>query len=68
MNGQIDSDLVAKNMSIKLEFNNHFIKDIPRPAVTVLSEYASGNWYIIPFSANGSITESKNIKMLKKNQ
>ncbi|HPS59443.1 MAG TPA: AsmA-like C-terminal region-containing protein [Spirochaetota bacterium] len=68
MNGQIDSDLVAKNMSIKLEFNNHFIKDIPRPAVTVFGEYASGNWYIIPFAINGSITDSKNIKILKKNQ
>ena len=68
MSGQIDSDLIAKNMSIKLEFNNHFIKDIPRPAVTVLGEYSSGNWYIIPFTLNGSITDSKNIKMLKKNQ
>ncbi len=68
MTGQIDSDLIAKNMSIKLEFNNHFIKDIPRPAVTVLGEYASGNWYIVPFSVNGSITDSNNIKMLKKNQ
>lgn len=68
MNGQIDSNLVARNMSIKLEFNNHFIKDIPRPAVTVLGEYAAGNWYIIPFTVNGSITDSKNIKMLKKDQ
>jgi hypothetical protein len=55
-------------MSIKLEFNNHFIKDIPRPAVTVLAEYLSGNWYTIPFTASGSLTDSKNIKMLKKNQ
>ena len=68
MNGEVNSELVANNMSIKLEFNNHFIKDIPRPAVTVLAEYLSGNWYTIPFTASGSLTDSKNIKMLKKNQ
>ncbi len=68
LNGVIDSDLVAKNMSMKLEFNNHFIRDIPRPAVTVLGEYASGNWYIIPFEINGNITDSRNIRMLKKEQ
>lgn len=66
MNGKINSDLDAKNMSMKLEFNNHFIKDIPRPAIAVFNEYINGKWYIIPFSLNGSITESKNIKMLKK--
>ena len=55
-------------MHMKLEFNNHFIKDIPRPAVAVFNEYASGNWFVIPFSLNGNITESKNMKMLKKNQ
>lgn len=65
LTGNIDSDLNAKNMSMKLEFNQHFIKDIPRPAVTVMGEYASGSWYIIPFIINGNITDSKNIKMLK---
>jgi len=68
MNGEVNSELIANNMSIKLEFNNHFIKDIPRPAVTVLGEYLNGNWYTIPFAASGSLTDSKNIKMLKKNQ
>jgi len=68
MNGRINSDLNAKNMSMKLEFNYHFVKDIPRPAIAVFSKYLSGKWYIIPFALNGNITDSKNIKMLKKNQ
>jgi len=51
-----------------LEFNNHFIKDIPRPAMAMFNEYSSGSWFTIPFSINGAITEPKNIKMLKKNQ
>lgn len=68
MNGKINSDLTANNMSVKLEFNNHFIKDIPRPAIAFYNDYLSGRWYTIPFLLNGNITESKNIKMLKKNQ
>ncbi len=68
MNGRLDSSFNANNMTMKLEFNNHFIKDIPRPAIAVFNEYLSGRWYIIPFSLNGNITNSKNIKMLKKNQ
>ncbi len=68
MNGKINSDLSASNLSMKLEFNNHFIKDIPRPAIAFYNEYLSGRWYTIPFLLNGNITDSKNIKMLKKNQ
>ncbi|MCL1864652.1 MAG: hypothetical protein FWF73_02445 [Spirochaetes bacterium] len=68
MSGRINKDLVANDMGIKLEFNNHFVKDIPRPAMAVFNEYSSGSWFIIPFSVNGVITEAKNIKMLKKNQ
>jgi len=68
MNGRIDKDLNAHDMDMKLEFNNHFIKDVPRPALAVFNQYASGKWYVIPFSLNGSITESKNMKMLKRNQ
>ncbi len=68
INGRIDKDLTAKDMNMKLEFNNHFIKDVPRPAVAVFNEYLSGKWYVIPFSLNGNITESKNMKMLKKSQ
>jgi len=68
INGRVDNDLTAKDMKMKLEFNNHFIKDLPRPAVAVFNEYLSGKWYVIPFFLNGNITESKNIKMLKKNQ
>jgi hypothetical protein len=68
MNGQINKDLIANNMGMKLEFNNHIVKDIPRPAMAVFNEYASGSWFTIPFSINGVITEGKNIKMLKKNQ
>lgn len=68
MNGKLNSDLTATNMSMKLEFNNHFIKDIPRPAMTVFNEYQSGRWYTIPFLLNGNITDSKNMKMLKKDQ
>ena len=68
INGRIDKDLIAKEMRMKLEFNNHFIKDLPRPATLAFSEYLSGKWYVIPFSINGNITDSKNIKMLKKDQ
>jgi hypothetical protein len=68
ISGRIDKDLNAKDMNMKLEFNNHFIKDVPRPAVAVFNEYASGKWFVIPFSLNGNITDSKNMKMLKKNQ
>lgn len=68
LNGNLNSDLIARDMNMKLEFNNHFIKDVPRPAVAMFSEYSSGKWYVIPFSLNGNITESKNMKMLKKNQ
>ena len=68
LNGSLNSDLIAKDINMKLEFNNHFIKDVPRPAVVMFGEYSSGKWYVIPFSLNGNITESKNMKMLKKNQ
>lgn len=68
LQGNLNSDLTAKDINMKLEFNNHFIKDIPRPALAVFNEYSSGKWFIIPFLLNGNITESKNMKMLKKNQ
>lgn len=68
LNGNLNSDLIARNMNMKLEFNNHFIKDIPRPAVAMFSEYSTGKWFVIPFQLNGNITESRNMKMLKKNQ
>ena len=69
MTGHIDRDLTADDMKMKLEFNNHFIKDIPGGSfLLTLSEYASGKWYVIPFLLNGSITDSKNMKMLKKDQ
>ncbi len=68
ISGLLNKDLIAKDMNMKLEFNNHFIKDVPRPAVAVFNEYLSGKWYVIPFSLEGNITESKNMKMLKKNQ
>lgn len=66
INGKINKDLIAQDMKMKLEFNNHFIKDLPRPAIMAFGEYLSGKWYVIPFSLIGNITESKNIKMLKK--
>ncbi len=68
MNGKMNTDLIADGVQMKLEFNDHFIKDIPRPAVAVFNEYLSGKWYTIPFLLNGNITDSKNIRMLKKNQ
>ena len=68
LTGQINKDLIAKDVGMRLEFNNHFVKDIPRPAMAMLNEYSSGSWFTIPFSINGVITEGKNIKMLKKNQ
>ena len=69
INGRIDKDLSAKDMKMKLEFDKYFIKDIPGGSfLLTLSEYASGKWYVIPFLLNGNITESKNMKMLKKDQ
>jgi hypothetical protein len=68
LNGVLDSNLHAKNMQMKLEFNNHFIKDIPRPAVAVLNKYQSGRWYVMPFVIKGDITNSKNINLAEGNQ
>lgn len=68
ISGKINKDLIAQDMKMKLEFNNHFIKDLPRPAILAFGEYLSGKWYVIPFSLIGNITESKNMKMLKKDQ
>lgn len=67
LNGALENDLNAKDMQMKLEFNNHFIKDIPRPAVAFLNKYQSGKWYIMPFVINGDITNSKNINLAEKN-
>ncbi len=67
LNGALEKDLNAKDMQMKLEFNNHFIKDIPRPAVAFLNKYQSGKWYIMPFAINGDITNSKNINLVEKN-
>lgn len=65
LKGQMNRDLIAQNIRMKLEFNNHFIKDIPRPAVTLLRKYSRGQWYEIPFRINGLITNDKNIKIVK---
>lgn len=67
LNGPLGSDLKARDMQMKLEFNNHFIKDIPRPAVAVLNKYQSGRWYIMPFVIRGDITDSKNISLVEVN-
>ncbi len=67
LNGTLENDLNAKDMQMKLEFNNHFIKDIPRPAVAFLNKYQNGKWYIMPFVINGDITNSKNINLAEKN-
>ncbi len=67
LNGILEKDLNAKDMQMKLEFNNHFIKDIPRPAVAFLNKYQNGKWYIMPFVINGDITSSKNINLAEKN-
>jgi len=69
ISGQLDKELTARNMRMKLEFDKYFIKDVPGGSfLLTLSEYDSGKWYVIPFLLNGNITESKNMKMLKKNQ
>lgn len=67
LNGTLERDLNAKDMQMKLEFNNHFIKDIPRPAVAFLNKYQNGKWYIMPFVISGDITNSKNINLAEKN-
>lgn len=61
--GIINSQLIARSMDISLEFTGTFIQDLPTPAVRLgLEKYKRGRWFIIPFSADGPITESKNIR------
>ncbi len=63
INGPIDLDFITKQLYISLEFNRRFIQDIPSPAVKLgLDRYYKNGWYIIPFTARGSITDGRNIK------
>jgi hypothetical protein len=62
--GDFDKKLVARPLMINLEFNRHFIQDLPGPIALGLSKYLTGSWYVIPFSCIGDITDSKNIKRL----
>ncbi len=63
--GDFNRDLIARPLMINLEFNRHFIQDLPGPIALGLSKYQTGSWYVIPFSCTGDITESKNIKRLR---
>ncbi len=66
LKGIINSDLIASDMDISLDFTRNFIQDLPTPAIRLgLDKYQRGRWYIIPFTANGNITEGKNIRRVK---
>ena len=63
MTGAINTSLVTPHMGISLEFHRRFLHDIPTPAARLgLDKYLNGNWYIIPFTAQGDISVGKNIK------
>lgn len=62
MQGDISTDLVSKNMDIILEFTPDFIQDIPAVGLGLRSR-KQGNWYSIPFTATGNITDSSNLTM-----
>ncbi len=64
LEGPLTRKLQTPRMQVNLEFTDHFIQDIPRPAVMSLRKYLKGRWYVIPFRIKGDITESGNIKML----
>jgi len=65
--GSFNKNIIADPILFALEFNNHFIQDMPRPAIKLLriDKYYIGGWYIIPFSIKGDITNTDNIKRLR---
>ena len=63
--GSLNKEFVARPLLINLEFNRRFIEDVPGPVALILSKYNTGNWYVIPFSCVGDITNSKNIKRMQ---
>ena len=65
MEGSLSKNLDSNGLNLSLEFKDYFIQDIPRPAVMSLKKYQTGQWYIIPFSVKGDITDSKNIHQVK---
>ena len=59
--GPINDKLDTTRLDINLEFTDHFIQDLPAVALGLRGN-KRGQWYIIPFIAQGNITEGKNIK------
>ncbi len=60
--GYFDVSLNASPLNIDLEFTKSFIQDLPGPTSLVINKYLRGEWYIIPFTMNGDMTDSNNIK------
>jgi uncharacterized protein involved in outer membrane biogenesis len=64
LHGSMNGDFETSGMDISLELTPRFIQDIPAIAFG-LKNRKEGDWYIIPFTGSGKITEGKNIKMVK---
>jgi hypothetical protein len=60
--GAFDQKLVARPLNIQLEFTKEFIQDLPGALNFTLNRYLKGEWYIIPFTMNGDMTNSQNVK------
>lgn len=62
MKGIVNYELFAKNLNMNLEFNEYFIQDLPVAVRVAMRKWLNGKWYIVPFTINGDISDSKNIK------
>jgi hypothetical protein len=62
MKGIVNYELFANNLKMNLEFNEYFIQDLPAAFRMAIRKLLNGKWYIIPFTMNGDISNSKNIK------
>ncbi len=61
--GTFDKKLVAKPIVLVLEFNRQFLEDMPNPIVRLrFDKYLKGDWYMIPFTIIGDMTDSKSLK------
>ncbi len=61
--GSFDKKLVAKPIILMLEFNRQFLEDMPTPIVRLrFDKYRKGDWYFIPFTIIGDMTDSKSLQ------
>lgn len=64
MNGQMNRNLIS-DTSIRVEFNEAFIKDIPNLAYLQLNKYKTGLWYTLTIDQEGDITKSNSFRINK---